>query len=281
MSLLTSSIDLDTIIPPSLEKSLQFKESELTRLANLFLRAGDSVKPIILRRITPISFQVLEGYFEYFAAIKAQEIDFQFTAIRGYVVPPDLESTILEQYQFLGSLSLPNEVKSVPNSFVELSQDSIKMEQSLTRLEKKIELIAEVINAIARLENKLTKIENDLSNVKIQSAEFQNFKEDVNNKLVKSSEPKSKNINSDLDEILLPFPPIVNIKTATRDEILERLSYLSKNNIGGFSSVNPDIAANSLFKAQKSNWKNLTPIKDLRCGIGKAKISTLDTVFTL
>ncbi len=281
MSLLTSSIDLDTIIPPSLEKSLQFKESELTRLANLFLRAGDSVKPIILRRITPISFQVLEGYFEYFAAIKAQEIDFQFTAIRAYVVPPDLESTILEQYQFLGSLSLPNEVKSVPNSFVEVSQDSIKIEQSLTRLEKKIDLITEVINVIARLEKKLTKIENDLSKVETLSAEFQNFKEEVKNKLVKSSEPKSKHIKSDLDEILLPFPPIVSIKIATRDEIFERLSYLSKNKIGGFDKVNLEVVSNDISNAIRSKWRSLNPIEKLECGIDKPKIKVLKTLFTL
>ena len=99
MSLLTSSIDLDTITPPAISNS-QFSAHQVENLANLFLKAGDTVSPILVRKISPIAFEVLEGHFEYYAAIKAQEIDEQFTAIRAYVVPPDLESTILEQYQF-------------------------------------------------------------------------------------------------------------------------------------------------------------------------------------
>lgn len=102
MSLLTSSIDLDTIAPPELS---QFSVNQIEQLANLFLQAGDTVRPILLRKISPISFQILEGHFEYYAAMKAQEIDDQFTAIRAYVVPPDRESAILAQYHFLRSLS--------------------------------------------------------------------------------------------------------------------------------------------------------------------------------
>ncbi len=63
MSLLTSSIDLDTITPPELS---QFQPSQIEQLANLFLQAGDTVRPILLRKISPISFQILEGNFEYY-----------------------------------------------------------------------------------------------------------------------------------------------------------------------------------------------------------------------
>ena len=106
MSLLTSSIDLDTIAVPMITNA-QFPTSQIERLANLFLKAGDTISPILLRKISPIAFEVLEGHFEYYAALKAQEINDQFTAIRAYVVPPELESTILEQYNFLRSPSTP------------------------------------------------------------------------------------------------------------------------------------------------------------------------------
>ena len=106
MSLLTSSIDLDTIAVPMITNA-QFPPSQIERLANLFLKAGDTISPILLRKISPIAFEVLEGHFEYYAALKAQEINDQFTAIRAYVVPLELESTILEQYNFLRSPSTP------------------------------------------------------------------------------------------------------------------------------------------------------------------------------
>jgi len=139
MSLLTSSVDLDTI--SSLESEIpHFPSSQIEHLANLFLAAGDTVSPILLRKISPISFEVLEGHFEYLAALKAQEIDEQFTAIRAYVVPPDLEATILAQYQFLRSHSLPTATATQPTSEKLPPQpDLTQLEQSIShRLEQKL-----------------------------------------------------------------------------------------------------------------------------------------------
>ena len=110
MSLLTSSIDLDMIESPAVDAIPQLNEGDVEELAKLLLLSGDTVRPIILRRISPISFQILEGYFEYFAALKAQEIDDRFASVRAYVVPTELESTILEQYDFLRLLSVPERV---------------------------------------------------------------------------------------------------------------------------------------------------------------------------
>lgn len=140
MSLLTSSIDLDTITPPAISNS-QFPVHQVENLANLFLKAGDTVSPILVRKVSPITFEVLEGHFEYYAAIKAQEIDEQFTAIRAYVVPPNLESTILEQYNFLRSLSSPAPVENIapPNKSDDRELDLAKVEQVIAeRLEKKL-----------------------------------------------------------------------------------------------------------------------------------------------
>ncbi|TYQ29451.1 hypothetical protein PseudUWO311_00720 [Pseudanabaena sp. UWO311] len=154
MSLLTSSIDLDMIVSPASQELSQFQSSQIEHLANLFLQAGGTVKPILLRRVSPISFEILEGYFEYYAALKAQEIDDQFTAIRAYVVPTDLESTILEQYNFLRSLdsSSSTEITSSQTSKAE-KQDLAQMEDAIaTRLEKKLSatidrIVEERINA--------------------------------------------------------------------------------------------------------------------------------------
>ena len=138
MSLLTSSIDLDTITPPAISNS-QFPAHQVENLANLFLKAGDTVSPILVRKVSPIAFEILEGHFEYYAAIKAQEIDEQFTAIRAYVVPPELESTILEQYKFLRSHSAPTPIPNPPQVNHEASPDLAKIEEAIAnRLEQKL-----------------------------------------------------------------------------------------------------------------------------------------------
>ena len=152
MSLLTSSIDLDTITPPAISSS-QFPAHQIENLANLFLKAGDTISPILVRKISPIAFEVLEGHFEYYAAVKAQEIDEQFTAIRAYVVPPDLESTILEQYNFLRSSSTPTNIPTSPQVTNTNSLDLDKIEEAIAnRLEQKLtaaieKTIEERINA--------------------------------------------------------------------------------------------------------------------------------------
>ena len=158
MSLLTSSIDLDTIVPPN---PSQFESSQLEHLANLFLRAGDTVRPILLSKISPISFQILEGDFEYYAAMKAQEIDTQFTAIRAYVVPPDLESTILEQYHFLRSRSFPNLItpQIIPQKLDQIEQAiANRLEQKLTAtIERTIEQkMDSSLQSLQTLVNQLT-----------------------------------------------------------------------------------------------------------------------------
>jgi hypothetical protein len=138
MSLLTSSIDIDMIISPVSQEISQFQSSQIEHLANLFLQAGGTIKPILLRRVSPISFEILEGHFEYYAAIKAQAIDEQFTAIRAYVVPPELESTILEQYKFLRSPSAPIPIPNPP-PVTNVSPDLDKIEEAIAnRLEQKL-----------------------------------------------------------------------------------------------------------------------------------------------
>lgn len=78
-----------------------------------------------------------------------------------------------------------------------------------------------------------------------------------------------------------PAPEIVSIKKASRDEIFERLKYLSEYKIGGFNKVDPDKAADAISSASRGKWKSFTPIVNLDCGIDKAKVKALKGVFSL
>ncbi|NJL42593.1 MAG: hypothetical protein HC935_02810 [Pseudanabaena sp. SU_2_4] len=86
-----------------------------------------------------------------------------------------------------------------------------------------------------------------------------------------------------LSEPVLPPPPpeIISVKKATRDEIFERLSYLSTYKVGGFEEVDLDASADAILTAVKDKWKTLNPIAKLECGIDTPKIKTLKTVFSL
>jgi hypothetical protein len=78
-----------------------------------------------------------------------------------------------------------------------------------------------------------------------------------------------------------PPPPIVSLKQGTKEEILNNLQYLSDSRIGGFNKIDIQKAADEIFSADKNKWRSLNPISTLDCGIDKAKITTLKTVFKL
>ncbi|QFS49016.1 hypothetical protein [Nostoc sphaeroides] len=78
----------------------------------------------------------------------------------------------------------------------------------------------------------------------------------------------------------LPPPKIVSIKSASRDEIFIRLSYLSKSQIDGFEAIDIEKSCDVIFSASKGKWKSLNPISKLECGIDTTKIKALKKVFS-
>lgn len=99
---------------------------------------------------------------------------------------------------------------------------------------------------------------------------------------------KGKKLDALSEVFYLPPPPpkpkppkAVNIKQASKDEILERLQYFVTNKIDGFGMINPDEVTDAIFNADKGKWKTLNPITKLDCGIDTKKVKTLKTVFLL
>ncbi|MEG4205150.1 hypothetical protein QUA20_14600 [Microcoleus sp. Pol7_A1] len=78
-----------------------------------------------------------------------------------------------------------------------------------------------------------------------------------------------------------PPPQAVSVKRASRDEIFDRLNYLSTNKIGGFETIDPEKTADAIFTANKGKWKTLSPISKLECGIDTAKMKIIKTLFSL
>jgi predicted nucleic acid-binding OB-fold protein len=100
MSLATSLVDIANINSSVTRSS--FSETTLDKLATLILRAGGLVRPLILERISIDKFEVLEGHFEYYAAVRASERDSSYEMVRAFVVEPSNKETIEEQIRALG-----------------------------------------------------------------------------------------------------------------------------------------------------------------------------------
>ncbi|MGL4501063.1 MAG: ParB N-terminal domain-containing protein, partial [Planktothrix sp.] len=60
-----------------------FSELELEQVAKLSLEASGLINPMVLRRTSMQSYEVVDGHFEYYAAVKAKELE----PMKGEMVP--------------------------------------------------------------------------------------------------------------------------------------------------------------------------------------------------
>ena len=283
MSLLTSSIDLDTITPPTINVS-QFQDSHIQNLANLFLKAGDTVSPILLHKISPIAFEILEGHFEYYAAMKAQEIDDQFTAIRAYVVPPDLESTIIEQYQFLRSLSVPVAAPATQNLAENLAKnlDLAQMEQAIVnRLEKTLSTTIDRILQ-ERLNSSLQVLTNQITQQ--LSAQILDLKQSLSSAPISqvlevptqptTLAPESSPVKSKPTKASKPKAPTSKAKANSIDNNDPKaLQVLNDLNTMNFADLQRNLA-----KSTKTNTKFARPIDEMRLQQPEQKFQSIQDV---
>lgn len=75
MKLLTSIIDLDSIQVREASFSPEQKKTEITALANTIVDLGGSVSLPVVQQINLESYELISGYLEYYAYIKAREIN--------------------------------------------------------------------------------------------------------------------------------------------------------------------------------------------------------------
>ena len=75
--------------------------------------------------------------------------------------------------------------------------------------------------------------------------------------------------------------PKIDLRTASRNHIKAALEYLKAQPKTTLKSLNIATATDCISEADRSTWKTLTPIAQLKCGITKAKLKDLEKVFYL
>lgn len=102
----------------------KFLETDINQAAQLILKAGGLINPIIIRRTGIASYEVVDGHFEYYAAVKAREIDpLNGENIAAYIIEPDNEEVLLAQIKALRRRESDNlreeAIQSAPSSSIE------------------------------------------------------------------------------------------------------------------------------------------------------------------
>jgi hypothetical protein len=111
-----------------------FSNDTLEKLANLILKAEGIIKPIILRRTSLESYEVVDGDLEYYAAARAKEIEPRKGEMIGaFIIEPENEEIIIEQIELLKSVEKPNSKGKLTEEIL------VNMESRFTNFESRVE----------------------------------------------------------------------------------------------------------------------------------------------
>ena len=75
--------------------------------------------------------------------------------------------------------------------------------------------------------------------------------------------------------------PRINLSTAPREDIEAALQHLVDQPKNPIRGIKLDVAVSNIDQAPRQYWKNFEPIIGLKCGITKAKLDALKSVFYL
>ncbi len=128
-----------------------FADRDLDKLARLILDSGGLINPIIVRRTSLDSYEIVDGNFEYYSAARAREIDaFKGETIGAFILEPENEELLLEQLEILRKTAISEnlgEIETPKESFIteasveiETLEASSSLEQRLTNIESRLEI---------------------------------------------------------------------------------------------------------------------------------------------
>ncbi|MBD2039825.1 Rho termination factor N-terminal domain-containing protein [Microcoleus sp. FACHB-672] len=165
-----------------------FLETDINQAAQLILKAGGLINPIIIRRTSITSYEVVDGHFEYYVAVKAREIDpLNGENIAAYIIEPDNEEVLLSQIKALrrreGDNLREETIQPAPSSSIEsqpLQPSSSPENQDIKNLVQQLEqslaaiLSSKIEESVKTLEANLKSelleaIRNEISQQKLQT----------------------------------------------------------------------------------------------------------------
>lgn len=117
-----------------------FPEDAIEQSANAILEAEGLINPIVVRQVSLKEFEVVSGDFEYYAAVRAREIDLARGEMIDAIVltvttQPETEAALMRQIELLRQSNSSVGSSPVPAP----SQEATPVEARLTNLERFLE----------------------------------------------------------------------------------------------------------------------------------------------
>jgi hypothetical protein len=145
----------------------QFNVDELDKLAQSILESGGLLAPLLLKQTGPESYEVLAGDLEYYAAVRAKEIDpRKGEMVNAFVISPKEQESAVQQFALLNppqETAPPGEHPPGPAPVTSSSSDA---DQRLTNLESRLD---EAIREMKRSQDReVSRLEQEVKELKSQ-----------------------------------------------------------------------------------------------------------------
>ena len=160
-----------------------FPEADLDNLADIILKAEGIIRPLVVKTTGIESFSVVDGHFEYYAAVRAKEKDARKgEMVNAFVISPKLEDLVVKQATILRGK--------------ESSEKPVKTTADTTNLESRVQ------NLELRLEKQLNELKSEITQER------------------KIAEDKIKQLEKQIPQ---PSHPLTLINTLDKEQLLIKL----------------------------------------------------------
>ncbi|AVH72698.1 ParB N-terminal domain-containing protein [Nostoc sp. 'Lobaria pulmonaria (5183) cyanobiont'] len=136
-----------------------FAEADLENLADIIIETGGIIRPLVVKVTGVESYTVVDGHFEYYAAVRAREKNpRQGEMVNAFVIAPKLEDLVVKQVASL------KEIDSSTKQ-VTLQSETTKLEPRLANLELRLEkqfneFKSEFLQERQRIDSQFKQLEN-------------------------------------------------------------------------------------------------------------------------
>lgn len=131
-----------------------FVEADIDNLADMILETGGIIRPLVVKMTGAESYTVVDGHFEYYAAVRSKEKDpRKGEMVNAFIISPKSEQIVKKQAEAMGGLKVTDE--KITSNTIELRLANLE-----GRLEKQInEFRSEQAQERQKVEDRFKQIE--------------------------------------------------------------------------------------------------------------------------
>ncbi|BAY22542.1 hypothetical protein NIES2100_23050 [Calothrix sp. NIES-2100] len=188
-----------------------FTDDQIEKAAKLILESEGVINPIVVRRTSLQSYEVVDGDFEYYAAARAREIDLRKGEMIGvFIIEDENEEALTKQIELFrnSNPALTNNLSS--NSDI-IEYPLINLMQSLSN-----NTDSRLTNIESRLENRTNELQEEL---KREIKNINDKLKEIDNKIPKQIEPLEALNTLKITELTARLKR-VNVKPKVIEQIL-------------------------------------------------------------